>query len=251
MKNLRFSLATLALTLVAVGCGSIQTRSKDEAALSNVKKVAVVAFSETEPASRGIGLDLGSGKLGGTDGGTMIPQKGPHVDSMFDELIGSFSTRMKWSVMDKKSMLRNAGYTEAYNKTMKGFQNKMPPGSGMKQYIVDNIMDYDSPRILDVSGRDALITALGVDAIVVARVDVILHATTVMGIGSRYPQSRLSFMMYRKGEPKPIWFEGAVDGEKAGESVGKTGFIDEGLLGQLALKSAKTAFAKIGDSVVR
>jgi hypothetical protein len=248
MKS-QFTLSLLVLVMCA--CSAIQTRSKDEAAIGQIKKVAIVAFSATEPASSKVGFDLGSGKLDGKSGGSMIPQYDDAVDSMYDELGKTMRSSQKWNVMDKKTMATHKGYVDAFNKTMKGFHNKMPPGDGMNQFIVKDIMDYDSPRILDVAGRDALITALGVDAIIVARIDVNTTGTTVMGIGSRHPQSTLSFSIYRKGDVKPVWFEGSLKGEEAKESVGKTAFIDEALLQKLALKSAQTAFTKIGSTETR
>jgi hypothetical protein len=235
--------------LSAAGCGTFQTHSKDASQVSQVKKVAVVAFSVREPAAAGIGLDLGSGKVGASAGGSAISEKDSHSDLMFSDLLTSLHQTMKWTVIDQATMTHNAGYKAAYQKTMTGWQNKMPPGKGEKQFLVEGVMDFDGPRILDSSGRDALIKALNVDAILVANVNVILEATTVMGIGSRHPQSRLSFMLYKAGIEKPIWFEGGVEGQPSTESVGKTAFIDETLLGALAVKSARTAYEKVNETL--
>lgn len=239
--------ATLLITGLALsGCAGL-THQKDEAKVGQVRKAAIVAISVFEPAAAQVGLNLGSGKLEGSAGGTLIPQTDTHVDAMFTELSNSLRTNLKWNVMDKAAMVANSGYAQAYEKTMKGWQNKMPPGQGMKQFNVTQVMDFDGPRILDFKGREALIQSLGVDAIVVARLSVVLNANTVMGIGSRKPQTHMSFFVYGKGEEKPIWFEGQIKGEEM-QSVGKTAFIDEKLLGDLALKSAKTAFNKIGTT---
>jgi hypothetical protein len=86
-----------------------------------------------------------------------------------------------------------------------------------------------------------------VDSIVVARVNVSLTGTSVMGLGDRFPQSRVSFQIYTRGQEKPVWFDGEIDGEVSRESVGSTAFFDEDLLGRLAAKSADTAFHKIGN----
>lgn len=223
------------------------TKQKDEAKVGQVRKTAIVAISVFEPASREIGLNLGSGKVEGSAGGSIMAKTDPHVDSMYSELANSLRANLKWNVMDKAQMVSNSGYTLAYDKTMKGWQNKMPPGEGMFHFNVAQVMDFDGPRILDFKGREALIQALGVDAIVVARLQVSLNGTSVMGIGSRKPQTHVSFFLYGKGEEKPIWFEGNIRGDEM-ESVGKTAFIDQKLLGELALKSAKTAFNKIGTA---
>jgi hypothetical protein len=149
-------------------------------------------------------------------------------------------------VQDRSKMVANPGYQKAYERTMKGWQNKMPPSKGEKRFAVEGIMDWDAPRILGPKGREQLIRDLGVDSIVVARVDVMLNGNSIMGIGSRRPQSRLSFQIYTPDQENAVWFDGAVDGEEAKESVGATQFFDEEALKRLAVRSAETAFQKVG-----
>lgn len=244
----------LGLTLGALSfsaCGLIQTHSKDDASVTQIKRAAVVAISVYEPASATMSLSLNSGKASAEAGGSLIPGYDAHIDEMYQNLGQSFAKNMSWNVMSVKTMLGNKGYQTAFDKTMKGWQNKMPPGKGQRQLLVKDVMDFDSARILGGKGRDELIDALGVDAIIVARISVNLNGSSVMGVGERHPQTDLSFFIYKKGEEKPIWFEGQIKGDEATESVGKTAFIDEALLGRLALKSAKTAFAKIGTTTVQ
>ena len=152
---------------------------------------------------------------------------------------------MGWKVLDHGEMVRNAGYHEAYKKTMTGWQNKMPPGKGINSYLVKEVMDDQALRILGPKGRDNLIKKLGVDAILTAKVSVHLNGTTFAGIGNRYPQSVLHFKLYKLGIKEPIWFEGSIKGLESKESLGKTAYFDEKKVGTLALKSAKTAFTKL------
>jgi hypothetical protein len=91
--------------------------------------------------------------------------------------------------------------------------------------------------------------ALNVDAIFVARLTIQINGTTVMGIGARHPQAKLTFFLYKLGVENPVWFEGGVDGDEQ-PSVGSTGLsVDEGLFAQYAINSSKTAFAKITPSM--
>lgn len=234
------------LIATITGCGMLHTRKKDETSVQKVKRVAVVSFAVMQPASAEIGVDVLSGKLKGDRGGSAFNQTSSHIDTMYVDLNKHLKENLNWSVMNPKSMVKHPGYVQAYESTMKGFQNKMPVPSGHNQFLVEKVMDFDSARILDVKGRDQLIDALKVDAILAAKVNVSLTGTTVMGIGSRYPQANLSFFLYKKGQEEPIWFEGQIAGEQANQSVGKTGFIDESLLAKLSLESARTAFEKIG-----
>jgi len=228
-------------------CGSL-VRKHDAQTVQSIKTAAVVAFTEVEPASAGIGFDLSKHKLGATAGGSLIAAQDAHTDKMFADLVDGFGNQMKWKMTPITEMTSNPGYQKAYESTMKGIQMKMPPSKGTQQYTIADVMDYDGPRILDSKGRDELIRALGVDAIIVARVQVDLEGTTIMGIGSRHPKSNLSFMVYTLGRENPAWFDGRIEGSESEESVGKTGFIDETLLGQLALKSAEVAYSKIASA---
>jgi hypothetical protein len=249
MKTIRYKtgLFTLGIVTALVGlaaCGT--THSRDESAVDKIQTAAVVAFSVIEPAPPKLALSLTSGKVGAEAGGSMISKKNEnHVDQMYTELLTSMNSKLHWKVMSPGEMGANAGYQKAFDSTMKGFQNKMPPGAGQQQYLVDNVMDFDSPRILDSKGRDELIRALGVDAIVVARVDVMLDGFSIMGFGTRHPQSRLCLMVYTLGHERPVWFDGGIDGKESDQSVGATAFIDQTLLGELALESVKTAYAKL------
>lgn len=245
-RSLRVFLPLLILPL-ASGCGLFKVREKNDVEVAKIHKAAVVAFSVLEPASAAVSLSLSKGRTEAVAGGSMITQHSDHIEDMYANMRTELSKNLHWEVLDEAPMITNAGYQTAYDKTMKGWQNKMPPGAGEKQFAVKDVMDFDSGRILGPEGRDALIQALGVDAIVVAHVDVQLSGTTVMGIGSRYPQSRVSFQVYARGQEKPVWFDGGVEGDVSQESVGATGFIDEDLLGRLAAKSAVTAFQKIGS----
>jgi hypothetical protein len=251
--NYRYFLnsSVLALGMVSLGVCASLSHSKDEASVQQVKRVAVVAFTAITPASASIGVSLSGGGIGATAGGSIIPKTDPMIEQMYVDLGKAFSHNLNWDVMSERSMLENSTYKADYDKTMKGWQNKMGPGRGQNQFNVADVMDSDGPRILDVSGRDELIQALGVDAIVVARVQVSLTGTTVAGIGSRHPQTSVAFWIYKKGQEKAIWFEGGIKGEETEESVGKTAFIDESLLNQLALKSAQSAYTKIGASSVQ
>jgi hypothetical protein len=222
------------LVLSSAGCAGL-THKKDAVATSTIKRVAVVGFSTIEPAPA-------------FNSGTM-QQKDPHIEQIFQDLNASLHTTMNWTILDATKMKANPAYDADYHKYMDGFQNKMPPGKGEKDFIANGIMDDQCTRIMGMAGRDALMKALNVDAIFVARLTIQINGTSVMGIGARHPQAKLSFSLYKLGVENPVWFEGGVDGEEQ-PSVGSTGLsVDEGLFAQYAINSSKTAFAKITPSM--
>jgi len=237
----------LALILLVgmTACGSL-THHKDEAVIGRVKRVAIVGFSVVEPAPAGIGLNLNSGKTEGVAGGSLISEHSSNVDQMYEGLAKAFHGNMAWEVVPYARLKKNATYRKLFDQSMKGWHNRMPTPSGHTQFLVDGVMDNQSLRILGVDGRNELIRDLGVDAIVTAQVDVLLSGTTVMGIGSRYPQAQLSFQLFTPDKNSPDWFEGGIEGERASTSVGKTGFFNAKELDALAVPSARSAFAKIG-----
>ena len=240
---MKSTVSVLLSMLLLTACGSL-TKQKDDAQLSKVKKIAVVGFKAYLPTPTELGLNLNSGKVAGMSGGSMIPEKSTQTDNMLIEFNTSLRKRTQWNVMELQKMKSTPGYISAYEKTMKGWQNKVPPGSGMKGYLVDGVMDNDATRILGLAGRDQLMEDLNVDAIAVVRVDVVLDGTTVMGIGSRKPKSQVHMQLFTKGGKAPIWFE-TFEGETSSESVGATGYFNEDKMRELALKSTVSAYTKI------
>jgi hypothetical protein len=234
--------------LTGAGCGSLKIREKDDQALRQIKTVAVVAFSEYQPAPKKLILNLSKSDSAGSSGGGVVPQQSEHVDEMYRDLAASLTRNMNWKVADKKSMRSNTGYIRAYKETMEGWQNKVPPGEGEKLFLVGGLMDAECLRILGPQGRDRLLEDLKVDAVVVAQVRVGLNGNSMVGVGDLYPQARVSFQVYSKGKEEPVWFDGEIAGEQSHESVGKTAFFDESQLSALAAQSAKTAFQKIGTN---
>lgn len=226
---------SVAMVVMLVGllpaCAGL-TSSKNEAAVAKVKKVAIAGFSVVAPKSRDININMG--------------QDLESSEQMYNTAMKSFARNMKWQVLPAESMKANAVYKKFYKDTMSGFQNKMPPGENREQFTPSGVMDADCLRILGRDGRSELAKALGVDAVITARVEVLLTGNTVMGIGSRYPQSRGSFSLYTVGASTPDWFEGNLEGKVSETSVGKTALFDEKLLHKLAVESARTAFGKIG-----
>ena len=234
----------LAFSLWLSACGS--ARIKDQTSVSKIKKVAIVAFTETEPQSRKISLNIGNG-VGTSAGGSMITETSPHVDSMYTSLSENLSRQLNWKVIGLKELKAHPAYQTAYKSTMEGWQNKMPPGEGFQDYEVEGLMDWNCLRILKPEGRDQLIQALGVDAIIMARSYVVLEGVTILGIGDKYPQAHVSLEIYGPGQKDPVWRE-AFKGQQSEKSVGKTAFIDSEILKEASLQSFKSAATHIGDA---
>ncbi len=176
-----------------------------------------------------------------------MTETSPHINSMYTSLSENLRSKLKWQVVELKDLKAHSGYQTAYKKTMEGWQNKMPAGAGLQDYEVEGLMDWHCLRLLKQEGRDQLIQALGVDALIMARSYVILDGVTILGIGDNYPQAHVSLEFYGYGQKDPVWRE-SFKGEKSEKSVGKTAFIDSEILKETSLKSFKSAAAHIGDT---
>ncbi len=224
MQTKKIFTVVITLLLLITACAGL-SRRKNEEALKKVKKVAVVAFDTVQPKPT-VGMATNNGK----------------ADEMFAEFAKIFGTLTHWEVMPISRMKENAGYKAAYEKTMHGFQNKYLASKDEKKFTVPKILDNDCLRLLGKDGRDALMKALGVDAIVTSRVVVVHGGSVFSGLK---PQAKLSFEVYVPHMNSSDWFEGNIDGEESKTSIGRTTFFNADKQGELALPSAVSAFQKI------
>lgn len=249
MKTTLFRMICLsALIWTAISnsaCSSLKTRDKNSEAVAKIRTAAVVAYTHDTPAAREIGLNLGSGKLEGSSGGSWQNQENPESNELFDKVILAFQKQMQWKVMDSKKMRANPAYAASYKQNMEGWHSRMPPNAGINRFLAHEIMDFDSARIMDKQGRNQLMKDLNVDSLIAVQSRVILGGTTVMGIGSRKPTTRITFFVYNRDVEGPIWFD-TLEGQEM-QSVGSTAFINETLMHKLALQSADIALAKLGQ----
>jgi hypothetical protein len=232
-------------------CGSITTRKVEADQVSGIRRAAVASFTVTQPVPRSIGLNLSSGRAEGSNEASLIAGSSSTVDQMYQDLVTAFQKRMKWNVLSKDQLAANAGYAKAYNDMMKGWQSKAAPHGDY--FNVLQIMDSQSVRRMKPEARDELMQALNVDAIVEADLNIFFKTKgmAVMGIASRYPQTRLSFWVYKKGVKDVVWFDGNIDGDISTQSVGKTGFFDKEEVTRLGRTSAVTAFNKISAETTK
>lgn len=227
MKKLLSVLVLSALPLFLVGCAS--SRKVEVEQMKTVRSFAITGFSARLPFSA----------MGSSIGTTNSPQ----TTEMYDATSNKLATFLKAKPMKREAMVASEGYVRSYKGTMEGFQNKGLDNSTM-HYLVPQVMDNDSTRLLDTTGRDQLMNALNVDALVSLDVRVVLDGVTVMGLGSRKPQAHVLIQMYKKGVAEPVWFETLI-GEASEESVGATKFINEEKLRELSLVSYKSALTKM------
>src|SRR5688572_925796 len=141
MKNLIFNLGLLTLSASLSSCGSLKIRDKNAAETASIKNVALINMDVIEPRPKELSLNLGSGNVEGDRAMGMTQQKSAQVDGLYNSFARALAVNLKWKVVDKNTMTSNPGFKEAYEKTMKGWQNKMPAGEGTAQFTTKDVLD--------------------------------------------------------------------------------------------------------------
>lgn len=241
-----FALCAVSLSLMSC---STMSRQRDDAEYKKVKSAAVVAFILKEPASDVLAVDIGSGAKGAQLGGSSFYQTSTSADQSYQDLTAYLSKQTGWSVLALNDVQHNKYYTDEATKLMAPIKILHAPPSGSNWYLAKDVMAPSAAEIGGREERNKLMNALGVDAIVVATVDVsIKGGFSLNGLGPRKPQSNFVMKVYERDHDKPIWNE-EIQGEKSEESLGWIGFIDEKRMDQLAAESTKTALARINSEI--
>jgi hypothetical protein len=240
---LRHSFAVLALLAFASCAGG---RIYQDDAVKPVRNVAIIGIDVIQPAE----FDLFK-PSSGPDSGPMsgmnfaMATSSPQVRDYNDDLAVALKSMRKWNVVNQTTVARNDVYRKYFTDTTEGIQSTTPIPKTQTKYRAPDLMEFDGATKIKQAGRDEIMNALKVDAVVLAQYTVQISGSTIMGIGSRYPQTSLNFTMYRKGIDKPVW-QDIVKGEDMKESIGKTAFsLDFNKLKDLSLKSSKKAYAEL------
>ena len=241
---LRHSFVLLSLLTFASCAGGGRIYQADS--VRPVRNVAIIGLDVIQPAE----FDLFK-PSSGPDSGPMsgmnfaMATSSPAVRDYADDLGAALKSMRKWSVVSPTTVARNEVYMKYFTDTTEGVQSTTPIPKGQTKYRAPDLMEFDGATKIKQAGRDEIMNALKVDAVVLAQYTVQLSGSTIMGIGSRYPQTSLKFQLFRKGEEKPVW-QDIVAGEDMKESVGKTAIsLDFNKLKALSLKSAKKAYADL------
>ncbi len=227
---------------IKVGGGSYEPEKVQQirsAALVGVEVVEPEAFDPLKPSGKIAGS--GNTMMGNMKSSIAEPAEGkaPYYKNMHDFL----KKNLKWNMVEMQAVTRNPVNKEFYKNTSSGFQQKSMIDYREGNFTVPDVMDFDAVKQIGQSGREKLMDALKVDALVSYRVHVTLSGTTVMGIGSMYPQSILQFQVYKRGIEKPVWEDLQAEGVPGEESIGKTRLtLDVSKLNEEGIASAETAY---------
>ena len=252
-----FLAAAITLSILLSGCSGMR-RKHDAPQVAPIKKVAIVGFEVVQPVPVDIVKALfspsnSSGNsgdfMGNVNWSGMMAIPSAHARNLYEDANKSLKQIQKWEMLSTDSMTKNTFYKTLFAEWMGPVQSRTPVQQGESKFHAPEILDYDSIQRMSAKDRDTLLTALKVDGIVSLKVNTRLHAVTVMGIGSRYPQAVLEFRLYKKGVPDPIWYDVNVEGKKSDKSMGVTRLTtDFNKMNELISESARTAYRQLVEN---
>jgi hypothetical protein len=234
----------LGFLLVLSSCAGMG-RVYDAGAMSSARKVAVVAVDVVQPEEFNILKPSSSGGGSGpmSQMNIAIATPSPHVNEYADDFRSLLIEGRHWNVLPRAKVETNAAVQKYIKDTTEGFQSTQPIPARMTKFRGPGLLDVDSANKIGQAARDEIMQSLGVDTLALARYDIQLNGTSIMGIGNKHPQANMIVTVYARGVEKPIWRDSAQGQEMEG-SVGKTNItLDFNVMKDLSIKSSHKAFA--------
>lgn len=199
--------ALLGPIVLLSGCATLQV---DKAAVGQVKKVAVFAYSTSDmssqdkPVSKTKVFDKISKVFGGRGTMQFLP-----ADNLAKAYIDTLEKKMQWHVLPLISVRENQAYRQIYNLFRLVGKAKGKQKFGRNDYVA-GILGWDDVAKLTPSERTVLIKALDVDAIV--KVDIGVRymqkrsiAIKGIALNKREPRVRIKMALYDKDHEDAIW----------------------------------------------
>lgn len=166
MKKYLVAINILFLSFAA--CSTMQMQTDR---IAGVKQVALTGFIVQEETPKGMEL-LSVGKKSGHEiaTGSYLGKDNPYAQQMYEHLREFLSKEMKWAIVDRSEIAKNADYKALYDQSTQGWQNRPPVPNNVESYSVPKITDGWNIQMMSPTDRKKLIQSLGVDAIAVATV---------------------------------------------------------------------------------
>ena len=244
-------IAITAVFFVNTGCiskmisAAIPQKGMKADEVQRVKTVAIVAFDVLQYQPTGV-----AGRLSGHVATAQTMQHMEAVDTelaaeLYEDLAKTLAAR-GWKVLPRDKMTGNSVYAAFFAKKKGTLMEKMP-NHFQKPTTVSHVMRPINPvYMFTAAERAELAKALGVDAVVMARVSYHTEQKdfTGLGVGSIYLKPILAFNMFSATSESQIWFDYGFTGPRSEESLGHvSGMEDEGKIAEFSRPLAQQAFS--------
>jgi hypothetical protein len=228
--------------------------AKKEFDLSTIQTAAVVGFGgqneiEENETRSGIGvvdtvnqLKQTAEAINGLEEGTLKQDAQSDAVRAYGAVESKLESGFGWSVLSRDELVAVPAYQQLDEaRSTPGKLGEMGDAWGAG-YCPSGVVHWASMIRVKQPERDALIEALGVDAVVVAQFTVSGkdQGVSIGGVGTSRikPQALVQLSVYQKGEKKPVW-RGYAQGPKVDEALqgdfGKTADPSEAILAALDL----------------
>ncbi|MBY0469782.1 hypothetical protein K2X30_01350 [bacterium] len=236
--------------LFAASCSTIKVE-RDR--VEEIRRVAVVGFDVKQEVPPGLeGLFGSSPKPDTPFAQTKVlgfAEERDHSSRMYSELEKQLQKELKWQIKDRRAVADQAIYKKLFEKNTQGLQNRPIVNENIQIYGTTGILDAWPIQRMSSSERQQLCKDLGVDAIVVADINVAVRngggLKKLIGAGDFKPQATLVFSVYTADRNEPVWQDSAARGEEEEGTGHMLGITNQKALDQKTVLAAQSAYQKL------
>lgn len=217
----------LTLTVLLSACASMTKVTKQDVALSQVKKVAIIGFSVTyiEPEKSKFAQLVDTAKV--LTGNDDKPQYGENTDVgiLYQDFVAKIQKETPWQVLPTAQMASNASYKKIYKSGTEGLQIRPPITKDATVLRPTQILDAGAFVMMKPEQKAQIVKDLGVDAVMI--VSIISSMETegglkkYIGMAEYRPRAQVNIEMIDAQSQKPVWQDSWAwgKGDKAVQST--------------------------------
>ncbi len=245
-QSILVSVITLALLS---GCAHTKIE-KDK--ISSIRKVAIIGFDVQQQKAVGMGdlLAIATKSKEASKAQLAIGEEAKHVIDIYNDLRSQIEKDTSWQVLPLNQIQTNPVYVALYKEKTEGFQMRPQINDRMTLLQAPQILDTFAARLTKEESLQGLQKALGVDALIIAGVQVQLYKggiiytiKSMFGKAELEPQAVTNLTLLEPRSNTSIWSESNALGEPA-KSNEKTflGLAQDEVVNRLSVQAARNSF---------
>ncbi len=242
MKKM-FIVAILSIWSAAnVGCiskaieAAIPQKGKVAEEVRKVKSVAIVGFDVLTYEPAGLAAKVAPAASMASQGANRARVESELAKSLYGGLRKELENQ-GWRVLSLEKVVGSPLYASLYKAKGSKLADQQI-GPSQKPNVIRSLLRASNPTYLFKEDEiQNLTAALGVDAIVIARVSYNSDANDSLGFGlsSRHLAATFAYTMYDRHLKSPIWFDFGFRGPESEEAIGRIyGMEDKALIDRIA-----------------
>lgn len=250
--NTKLLFTTLTLLALLSGCAHT-TVEKDK--LSSVRKVAIVGFDVQQQKAVGLGdlIGIAAKVKSENKADVAMGQDSAHLISIYNDLRTQIEKETSWKVLTLEQLANNPIYTALYKEKTDGFQFRPQINNKYELLQAPKVLDTFALRTTKEESLEALEKALGVDALLIVKVNVNIYKggfiyamKSLFGQAELEPQASTNLTLMQARTKSTLWNEASAQGE-AVKSNEKTflGLAEDQVVQRLSVQAAQSSFVTL------